>query len=107
MANITFIEHDGTQHEVDAPNGVSVMSVALDNLVPGIDADCGGECSCATCHVIVQQEWLSKVGTPSDQEEAMLDLNPERDVERSRLSCQIEVSDALDGLVVQLPEFQM
>ena len=106
MARITFIEHDGTEHQLDAENGVSVMSVAIDNLVPGIDADCGGECSCATCHVIVQGDWMAKVGRPGDQEESMLDLNPERH-ENSRLSCQIPVTDELDGLVVQLPEFQM
>ena len=106
MAKITFIEFSGTTHEIDAPAGTSVMNVAIDNLVPGIDADCGGECSCATCHVIVHDDWAAKVGKPGDQEEAMLDLNPERH-ENSRLSCQIKVSDELDGLVVQLPEFQM
>ncbi len=105
MAKIKFIEHNGTEHEVDAPNGTSVMNAAVDNLVPGIDADCGGECSCATCHVVVDPAWIAKVGKPSDQEESMLDLNPDRE-ENSRLSCQIEVSDDLDGLVVQLPEFQ-
>ena len=105
MAKITFIEHDGTQHDVEASNGISVMSAALDNLVPGIDADCGGECSCATCHVMVDAAWLDKVGAPGETEESMLDLNPERQ-ENSRLSCQIPVSDELDGLIVNLPEFQ-
>ena len=105
MAKITFIEHDGTSHEVEAENGVSVMNAALDNLVPGIDADCGGECSCATCHVMVDAGWMAKVGQPNDTEESMLDLNPERQ-DNSRLSCQIQVSDELDGLVVNLPEFQ-
>ena len=81
------------------------MNAALDNLVPGIDADCGGECSCATCHVIVDPAWIGVVGKPSEQEESMLDLNPDREP-NSRLSCQIPVSDAIDGLVVQLPEFQ-
>ena len=74
-------------------------------VVPGIDADCGGECSCATCHVIVDQAWIGAVGGPSEQEESMLDLNPDRE-ENSRLSCQIKVTEALDGLVVQIPEFQ-
>lgn len=105
MAKIKFIEHDGTEHVVDAEPGMSVMNAAIDNLVPGIDADCGGECSCATCHVVVDDAWFDKVGKPSDQEESMLDLNPDRE-EHSRLSCQIPVSDEIDGLVVQLPEFQ-
>lgn len=105
MPKITYIEHDGTTHEVNAPVGTTVMNAALDNLVPGIDADCGGECSCATCHVMVDRGWMAKVGEPSDTEESMLDLNPERQ-ENSRLSCQISVVNALDGLVVNLPEFQ-
>ena len=106
MAKITFITHDGTEHAVDADNGVSVMNAAIDNLVPGIDADCGGECSCATCHVVVEDAWMAKVGQPGDREESMLDLNPEREA-TSRLSCQIPVTDDLDGLVVKVPEFQM
>ena len=106
MAKITFIEHNGTEHVVDAENGNSVMNAAINNLVPGIDADCGGECSCATCHVIVNQDWWEKVGQPGEMEESMLDLNPERQT-TSRLSCQIEVADELDGLTVSLPEFQM
>lgn len=105
MPKITYIEHDGTVHNVDAEVGSTVMNAALDNLVPGIDADCGGECSCATCHVMVAQEWMPKVGQPGEAEESMLDLNPERQP-NSRLSCQIPVTDELDGLVVQLPEFQ-
>ena len=106
MAKIRFIEHNGKQHEVEASNGMSVMNAAIDNLVPGIDADCGGECSCATCHVIVDDKWMKVVGPPSDQEESMLDMNPERD-KNSRLSCQIRVRDELDGLVVRLPQFQI
>ena len=106
MAKITFITHDGTEHAVDADNGNSVMNAAIDNLVPGIDADCGGECSCATCHVVVDEAWMAKVGQPGDREESMLDLNPEREA-TSRLSCQIPVTDELDGLVVKVPEFQM
>jgi len=81
------------------------MNAAIDNMVPGIDADCGGECSCATCHVIVDDNWIGVVGRPGEQEESMLDLNPDRE-ENSRLSCQIPVTDELDGLVVRLPEFQ-
>ena len=106
MPKLTYIEFDGTEHIVDAEPGISVMRGAIDNGVPGIDADCGGECSCATCHVIVNDNWMDAVGSPDETEEAMLDLNPEREP-NSRLSCQIEVSDALDGLVVKLPEFQM
>lgn len=102
---MTFIQFSGEQTTVDAPNGTSVMNAAIDNLVPGIDADCGGECSCATCHVLVADEWMDKVGQPSEQENSMLDLNPDRE-SNSRLSCQIEVTDELDGLTVNLPEFQ-
>ena len=106
MPSITYVEFSGEKHVIEAENGVSVMRGAIDNGVPGIDADCGGECSCATCHVIVADAWMDAVGTPSEGEESMLDLNPEREA-NSRLSCQIEVTDALDGLVVNLPEFQM
>lgn len=106
MPTLTYIEFDGTEHTVKAELGISVMRGAIDHGVPGIDADCGGECSCATCHVIVNDEWMDVVGRPGEDEEAMLDLNPERET-NSRLSCQIEVRDALDGLVVKLPEFQM
>lgn len=105
MPNITYIEHDGTEHAVDAAEGTTLMNAALDNLVPGIDADCGGECSCATCHVMVNEAWMAKVGQPGETEESMLDLNPERQA-NSRLSCQIKITEDLDGLVVNLPEFQ-
>ena len=106
MPKITFISHDGDEHVVDADNGASLMNAAVDNLVTGIDADCGGECSCATCHVYVKEEWMQVVGNTGDREEEMLDLNPERE-SNSRLSCQIPVHDELDGLVVRVPEFQM
>lgn len=106
MPEIIFIEHDGTEHKIDAQSGLSLMNAAVDNLVPGIDADCGGECSCATCHVVVRDAWMDKVGKPNDREESMLDLNPERQ-DNSRLSCQVEVTDALEGLTVDVPEFQM
>jgi len=105
MVQITYVEHDGTEHVVDSQTGVSLMQAAIDNLVPGIDADCGGECSCATCHVMVNENWLEKVGPPGEMEESMLDLNPERQ-DNSRLSCQVEVSEELDGLRVSMPEFQ-
>lgn len=105
MPRITFIEHSGAAHTVTTATGESLMRAAIDNLVPGIDADCGGECSCATCHVMFDEHWFGVVGPPGEREEEMLDLNPERQA-RSRLSCQIEVTDALDGLRAQLPEFQ-
>jgi 2Fe-2S ferredoxin len=106
MTKITFVEHDGSEHVVDAAPGSSLMQAALDNRVPGIDADCGGQCSCATCHVIVDNDWFAKVGPASEGEASMLELTPER-TPTSRLSCQIEIGDTLDGLRVQLPEFQM
>lgn len=105
MPLIKFIEHDGTKHDVEANNGDSIMITAINNLVPGIDADCGGECSCATCHVIVDSAWTERVGNLGETEDAMLDLNPDRE-EHSRLSCQIKVSDDLDGIIINLPEFQ-
>lgn len=105
MSTIIFIEHDGTRHEVDATEGISVMENAVQNGVPGIDADCGGQCSCATCHVYVDPNWFPKTGAPNDMEESMLDLNPERQ-DTSRLSCQIQFTSELDGLTVTVPEFQ-
>ena len=107
MARITYIEHDGTEHVVEVPTGNSVMQGAFDNNIPGIDADCGGECACATCHVFVDEAWLATVGTPgADSDEASM-LSFTALVEaNSRLSCQIPVSDELDGLVVRLPEGQ-
>lgn len=105
MAKITYIEHNGTEHAVDAEPGVSVMETAIKNMIPGIDADCGGACACATCHVYVDPAWLEKLKKPEAMEESMLDFAYEPK-ENSRLSCQIEVTDALDGLIVRLPEFQ-
>ncbi|WP_429910661.1 2Fe-2S iron-sulfur cluster-binding protein [Glycocaulis sp.] len=105
MTKITFIEHDGTEHTVEAVNGLTVMETAIRNMVPGIDADCGGACACATCHVYVDTAWEDKTGERSSMEQSMLDFAS--DVEAtSRLSCQIKVSDELDGLVVRLPEQQ-
>ncbi|HNR76413.1 MAG TPA: 2Fe-2S iron-sulfur cluster-binding protein [Parvularculaceae bacterium] len=105
MPKITYIEHNGAEHVVDAEKGVSVMEAAVKNMIPGIDADCGGACACATCHVYVDPAWMVKVGKPETMEESMLDFAYEPK-ENSRLSCQITVSDALDGLIVRLPEFQ-
>ena len=105
MISITYIEHDGTERSIEARPGSSVMLAAVTNGVPGIDADCGGSCSCATCHVLVNEEWISKTGEISPTEEAMLSLSPDRK-ENSRLACQIPVTEDLDGLVVTTPEFQ-
>ena len=105
MINILFIEHDGTEHPVEVKAGGSVMQAAVSNGVPGIDADCGGSCSCATCHVYVDSEWIDKLETIGPTEEAMLSLSTDRQ-ETSRLSCQIPVAENLDGLVVKTPEFQ-
>lgn len=105
MAKITYIEHNGKVHEIEVKTGLSVMEGAVKNNIPGIDADCGGACACATCHVYVDPEWLAKTGKPAAMEESMLDF-AEAVQENSRLSCQIKVIDELDGLVVRLPESQ-
>jgi len=105
MPQVTYIEHNGTAHEIELEEGLSVMRGAVDNGVPGIDADCGGECACATCHVFVEEPWLEKTGEPSEQEASMLSFAATAQP-NSRLSCQIIMSPALDGMVVRLPEAQ-
>jgi 2Fe-2S ferredoxin len=107
MPKITYIEHGGREHRVDVPLGLSVMRGAVDNNIPGIDADCGGQCACATCHVYVDAAWLALTGTPAagSQEASMLSFAALAQP-NSRLSCQITVSEALDGLIVRLPEGQ-
>jgi 2Fe-2S ferredoxin len=105
MAKITFIQPDGTEQVVEAESGMTVMEAARKELVPGIEAECGGACACATCHVYVDEGWREKVGPPSEMEEDMLDFAFEVK-ESSRLSCQIKVRDELDGLVVRVPEKQ-
>lgn len=105
MVNILFIDNDGGEHPVEVSPGNSVMQAAVSNGVPGIDADCGGSCSCATCHVYVNEEWLPLVGEVNPTEDALLGLSTDRK-DNSRLSCQIEVTEELDGLVVTTPEFQ-
>jgi len=107
MAKITYIEHNGTQHTVDVANGLTVMEGARDNNIPGIEADCGGACACSTCHVYVDPAWVEKLPTKDDMEEDMLDFAYEPDPARSRLTCQIKVTDAVDGLIVQMPEKQI
>lgn len=105
MPKITFIEHDGTEHVVVADIGTSVMQVALNNLVPGIIGDCGGFCNCATCHGYVDGQWEASLPPANEDEQNMvscaIDTRPD-----SRLTCQIQVTDELDGLVVRLPRTQ-
>lgn len=105
MAKITFIQTDGSEQVVDATPGLTVMEAAKLNMVPGIEAECGGACACATCHVYIDDDWREKTGTPSQMEEDMLDFA--FDVrESSRLSCQIKVTPPLDGLIVRVPAKQ-
>jgi 2Fe-2S ferredoxin len=105
MPKITYIEHNGKEHVIDVPVGQSVMEGAIKHGVPGIDADCGGACACATCHVYVDEAWREKTGESSSMEQSMLDFA--NDVEASsRLSCQIKVTEELDGLVVRMPKSQ-
>ncbi len=105
MAKITFVQPDGKSQTVTADTGMTVMEAAKKNLIDGIEAECGGACACATCHVYVDAAWLAKVGKPADMEEDMLDFA--FDVrEESRLACQIKVSDAIDGLIIKVPAKQ-
>jgi len=106
MAKITYIEFDETEHVVDVPSGFSVMEGAINNNIPGIEAECGGMCSCATCHVYVDPAWTDATGSPGDIEQGMLDSALDLQDE-SRLSCQIDVGDELDGLIVRMPELQI
>ncbi len=107
MAKITYIEFSGKEHVVDVPDGLTVMEGARDNGVPGIEADCGGACACSTCHVYVDAAWVDKLPKKDAMEEDMLDFAWNPDATRSRLTCQIKVSSALDGLVVHMPEKQI
>lgn len=102
MPKITFIEHNGTTHEVEADENLSLMEVATGNLIPGIDADCGGACACGTCHVHIDEPYLSKLQAMADGEKQMLEVATACDA-TSRLSCQIRVSAALEGMVVRTP----
>ena len=105
MAKITFVEHDGTKHTVEGELGSTVMETALRNQIGGVVAECGGACTCATCLVHVDEAWSEKVGKPSPEEEDMLDFAFEVKP-TSRLSCQLIVSEAIDGLVVHTPAYQ-
>lgn len=105
MPKITYIEHTGKEHTHDVATGLTVMEGAVRNLVPGIDADCGGACACATCHVYVDPAWTTKTGTREAMEESMLDF-ADHVQDTSRLSCQIKVTDDMDGMIVRMPEHQ-
>ncbi len=105
MPKVTFIAFTGGAHAVEVPPGTTLMRAATDHRVPGIDGDCGGNCACATCHVYVEQAWFARLGARTATEEAMLNCVAER-LDGSRLACQITLTDALDGLVVTLPEAQ-
>jgi 2Fe-2S ferredoxin len=105
MARITYIEDSGAEHAVEVSPGMSVMEGAVRNGIPGIDADCGGACACATCQVYIDERWREIVGGPSEMEAEMLDLSINSGPGR-RLSCQIAVSEMLDGLIVRMPESQ-
>ena len=106
MTKVTYIEPDGTTREVEAPPGTTVMEAAVDNSVEGIVAECGGACSCATCHVYVDPEWADKLPPPDAQEDGMLDCVIDRQP-NSRLSCQIQLGDDLDGIIVRVPDAQL
>jgi len=106
MTRVTYIEPDGTPREIDASPGTTVMEAAIDNNVEGIVAECGGACSCATCHVYVDPEWVDRLSPPDPQEDGMLDCVIDRQP-NSRLSCQIQLRDELDGLLVRVPDAQI
>jgi len=105
MPKITYIEHTGKSHSVEVPKELSVMEGAIQNNIPGIEADCGGSCACATCHVYVEEKWFDKLPMKEDAEQDMLDMafEPQK---FSRLACQITIADELDGLVVKMPSKQ-
>ena len=105
MPKINYIEHNGKTHVVEVPNGLSVMEGAAQNNIPGIDADCGGSCACATCHVYVDEKWFNKLPNKDDAVEDMLDMAFEPN-KFSRLACQITMIDDLDGLIVKMPSKQ-
>ena len=106
MAKIKYIEYNGKEHEINVSNGLSVMEGAIENNIPGIDADCGGGMACATCHVYVKEDWFNKLSEKEVGEDDMLD-QAYKPNSSSRLSCQITVADELEGLAVHLPEKQI
>jgi 2Fe-2S ferredoxin len=106
MIKINFIDHTGTTREVEATEGESLMSAALNNLIPSIDGDCGGNCACGTCHIIVDKNWVSRLGPRNSEESALLQMTPDLE-DGSRLACQIVITDELHGITVNVPEHQM
>ena len=106
MALVTYVQHDGTRHEVEVPVGDTIMQGAINNMIDGIVAECGGGLACATCHCYVDEAWVDKVGQPSETESEMLESAASERKPASRLSCQINVTDELSGIVVYLPETQ-
>ncbi|GAA1884431.1 2Fe-2S iron-sulfur cluster-binding protein [Williamsia serinedens] len=106
MATITYVTHDGEDYPAPVTPGRSLMQIAVDEAIPGIDGDCGGEAACGTCHVVVDSAWIDTVGHSTDVEEGMLSMHPEREA-NSRLACQMTASNEWDGLTVRLPEFQL
>jgi 2Fe-2S ferredoxin len=107
MVKITYVEFNGTEHVVDVAAGLTVMEGARDNGIKGIEADCGGACACSTCHVYVDDAWVDRLPARDAMEEDMLDFAWQPDARRSRLTCQLKVSAALEGLVVRMPERQI
>ena len=105
MPKITYIEYNGKSHEIEVAKGLSVMEGALQNNIPGIDADCGGSCACATCHAYIDEKWFGRLQKKESAEEDMLDMAYEPK-KFSRLTCQITVTDELNGLVVKMPSKQ-
>ncbi|HET7525895.1 MAG TPA: 2Fe-2S iron-sulfur cluster-binding protein [Burkholderiaceae bacterium] len=105
MPRVTFVSFTGERHVVDVSSGITLMRAAVDNDVPGIDGDCGGNCACATCHVYIESPWAEKLSPKSDAEDDMLGLAVDP-LATSRLGCQIRVTEALDGIVVHLPQGQ-
>ena len=106
MATITYVTHDGEDYPAPVMPGRSLMQIAVDEAIPGIDGDCGGEAACGTCHVVVDSAWIDTVGHSTDVEEGMLSMHPEREA-NSRLACQMTANNEWDGLTVRLPEFQL
>ncbi len=103
---IVFKEHSGAVHEVEGNEGETLMDAAMNNMVPGIDGDCGGDCACGTCHVFIAPEFLDKLDAIDGEEELLIGMTPDKE-DNSRLSCQVKLTDDLDGMEVTLPEFQM
>ncbi|MDE0306719.1 MAG: 2Fe-2S iron-sulfur cluster-binding protein [Albidovulum sp.] len=107
MARIKYIEFNGKEHIVEVPNGLTVMEGARDNNIPGIEAECGGACACSTCHVYVDDAWIERLPEKEIMEEDMLDFAWDPDPVKSRLTCQLRVTDDFEGLVVRMPEKQI